>query len=138
MEVWLGLGFGCGAGPCPCGCHPPPLPPACHEGKVPPAWGCQAPVCWGDGGGLDGEPIGGKEGAVPVGVVGLLEKPEPPDQKDRDYGMRGSSKNTKNLGTFPASHLQGFPPGCQYQRMGPECLAWFGGWGCCGLSQWDW
>lgn len=75
MGPWLGLGFGCGAGLCPCGCHPGPGPatapapgPGCHDGKAP---------CWGDGGGRDGEPMGGMKGVGPVGVVGLLEKPEP-------------------------------------------------------------
>lgn len=73
--MWLGLGFGCEAGPCPWGCHPTPPPvPGCHEGKP----------CWGDGGGRDGEPMGGMEGVDPVGVVGLLEKPEPVEGKDGD------------------------------------------------------
>lgn len=79
MEVWLGLGFGWWLGVCPCACHPPP-PPAldCHAGKLPPEWGCHPPACCGDGGGRDGEPIGGKAGLAPVGEVGLLENPEPP------------------------------------------------------------
>lgn len=33
-------------------------------------------VCWGDG--FCGDPIGGNAPPVPVGVVGLLENPEPP------------------------------------------------------------
>ena len=83
--MWLGLGFGCGAGPCPwCGHPAPPPAPGCHEGKPAPVWGCHASVCWGDGGGRDGEPMGGREGAAPVGVVGLLEKPEPGDGRDND------------------------------------------------------
>lgn len=85
--MWLGLGFGCGAGPCPWGCHPPPLPaPGCHEGK---------PACWGDGGGRDGEPMGGMKGVGPVGVVGLLEKPEPAEGKDRYYDIRLGGNNNK-------------------------------------------
>lgn len=86
--MWLGLGFGCGAGPCPWGCHPPPLPaPGCHEGKP--------GACWGDGGGRDGEPMGGMEGVVPVGVVGLLEKPEPAEGKDRGYDRSNGGENSK-------------------------------------------
>lgn len=78
--MWLGLGFGCGAGPCPWGCQPPPLPePGCHEGK---------PACWGEGGGRDGDPMGGMKGVGPVGVVGLLEKPEPAEGKDHYYDTR--------------------------------------------------
>lgn len=84
--MWLGLGFGCGAGACPWCCHPPLLPPAgCHEGKPAPVWGCHPSACWGDGGGRDGEPMGGMEGVVPVGVVGLLEKPEPAGGKGQRF-----------------------------------------------------
>lgn len=36
------------------------------------------------------------EGVVPVGVVGLLEKPEPAEGKDRDYDGRDGGKNNKD------------------------------------------
>lgn len=88
MGVWLGLGFGCGGVPCPWLCHPPPLPgPGCHEGK--PA------VCWGDAGGLDGEPMGGMKGLGPVGVVGLLENPEPAQENKNLIVRRLEAKITK-------------------------------------------
>lgn len=81
--MWLGLGFGWLVGPCPWACHPAPPPvPGCQEGKLAPVWGCHPPVCWGDGCGRDGEPIGGKDGVDPVGVVGLLENPEAPENID--------------------------------------------------------
>lgn len=84
MGVWLGLGFGCGGVPWPWVCHPPPLPgPGCHEGK--PA------ECWGDAGGLDGEPMGGMKGLGPVGVVGLLENPGPA-QENKNFTLRGAEE----------------------------------------------
>lgn len=51
------------------------------------------PACWGDGGGRDGEPMGGMKGVGPVGVVGLLEKPGPADEKDRYHGIRLGDNN---------------------------------------------
>lgn len=92
MGVWLGLGFGCGGVPCPWVCHPPPLPgPGCHEGK--PA------VCWGDAGGLDGEPMGGMKGLGPVGVVGLLENPEPAQEnKTQCTESRGDDNEVRVCG----------------------------------------
>lgn len=94
--MWLGLGFGWAVGPCPWACQPPPPPVlGCQEEKLAPVWGCQPPVCWGDACGRDGEPIGGKDGIVPVGVVGLLENPEAPEAKNINGGKLASIKCDK-------------------------------------------
>lgn len=46
--------------------------------------------------------MGGNEGVVPVGVVGLLEKPEPPErerQKER-YNGRGDGGEKRQMHSF--------------------------------------